>query len=257
MNKFSQIKSTFLAATIFYSPIVAATAVSASETTQSIKSIIGALHAAPSAEASFTTVSPNGNAATAAAPTETQQFTPTSPITTVVSAKSGAFTPSSHISQTIKQQLINELANKFPGKEAMLRERFSNVDIFAIYQPELDKMGYPMYNLTSAFAVLFSGAYGILQEIETTPSQDMALWQQLDGVISNNPKISAMSNENKQSIAEIIYWTMMIFAYDYTQAKEGAPGFTMTEVKKNTVDFLAQFGVDPHNMVIGDGGVHF
>lgn len=252
MNRFARLKSIFLAATIFYSPLASATAVPASETTQSIKSIIGALHAAPSAEAS-----PNGNAATAVAPTETQQLSPTSPITTVVSAKSGAFNPSPHISQTIKQQLINELANKFPGKESMLRERFSNVDIFAIYQPELDKMGYPMYNLTSAFAVLFSGAYGILQEIETTPSQDMALWQQLDGVISNNPNISAMSNENKQSIAEIIYWTMMIFAYDYTQAKEGAPGFTMTEVKKNTVDFLAQFGVNPHNMVIGDGGVHF
>lgn len=252
MNRFAQLKSIFLAATIFYSPLASATAEPATDTTQSIRSIIGALHAAPSAEAS-----PNGNAATAVAPNKIQQLTPTSPITTVVSAKSGAFSPTSHISQTVKQQLINELANKFPGKEAMLRERFSNVDIFAIYQPELDKMGYPMYNLTSAFAVLFSGVYGILQEIETTPSQDRALWQQLDGVISNNPNISAMSNENKQSIAEIIYWTMMIFAYDFTQAKEGAPGFTMTEVKKNTVDFLAQFGVNPHNMVIGDGGVHF
>lgn len=228
MNKIAQLKSACVAAMICYSPIVSATAIPATDPTQGIKSIIGALHAAP-----------------------------TSAATTGASTKSGIFSPSTHISQTVKQQLITELASKFPGKETMLHERFSNADIYAIYQPELDKMGYPLYDLASAFAVLFSGSYGILQEIETTPSQDMALWKQLDAVISNNPNISTMPNENKQSIAEIIYWTMMIFAYDYTQAKEGAPGFTMTEVKKNTADFLAQFGVNPQKMVIGDGGVHF
>ncbi len=175
-----------------------------------------------------------------------------------ISAQKSAasYQPSAEVSNSVKESFREVLSQNLPGKEAEIASRMQGVDIAARYQPVLDSVGYPASNVTSALAAMISTSYSIINDTDTSPQQDAKLWSQLDQAFSSQGAFTSFTDEQKQTLAETLYWSIEILAGQFMEAKNTNSPEALQQAKDATKEFLRRFGIDGNRLKIDDSGAH-
>ena len=110
-------------------------------------------------------------------------------------------------------------------------------------------------NMVDVISAAVLTAYGVLQNLEnTTPEQDAAV-RDLFRVAFANTDLPNLSDADKQLATEPLLIATIITAAQYGQAREGAQGFSLTDLQEGAKQVLQTFGLDPQFFTLGANGL--
>ncbi len=166
------------------------------------------------------------------------------------------FTPRPTISARVKNRMLSEFLETIPaGVESHVWRTFEHVDILNFFLEGLAEEGYQVNDLAVALTAWVSTAFGILEQRETTNSQDRAVWQQFRLGLAKDPEFSLAGDGKKQKIAEELYWQAALFAYQYQQQQAGTDWIEIRKLYSDITKALGKRKIDPRTMTITDNGL--
>lgn len=165
------------------------------------------------------------------------------------------FKPSQAVSDQVKQEIINMLAEKTSANVSDLQVALKEVQLLSLLSPTIKQKKMETNDFITALTMFFTSCYGYLNELETSDEQDMAVWRQLEGAMQSMSSIQELTNEQKQQFSEYLNWMTLFYAEDYENAKKGKPGYDLNSIKQSVKETMGRFNIDLELIAITDKGM--
>ena len=116
--------------------------------------------------------------------------------------------------------------------------------------------GFKANNMVDVIAMSIISNFFIVQQLDqTTVEADLAVRDLFKVAFSNTPKLTALSDAEKQLFSELFMLSLMFLANDLQQAQQGSPGYAMEDVIAGATQNLQGFGLDPRLLELTDTGL--
>lgn len=166
------------------------------------------------------------------------------------------FTVNPKVSDRVKGKMSDLLVSLSQTQQPdQIRQLVSQIDIINQLRPVFKQKGFNVDDVNTAIAAFFVTSYEIMNEVETTSKQDHAVWRQVRSVWGKTDLFNNLSNDDKQEMAESMYWQLLMLSVAYESAKKGEPGFSVAAIQSSVVQLMNRYNIDITQVTITDKGL--
>ena len=116
--------------------------------------------------------------------------------------------------------------------------------------------GFQANNMVDVIAMSIVSNFFVVQQLEqTTVEADLAVRDLFKVAFSSTPKLTELSDSEKQLFSELFMLSLMFLANDLQQAQQGTPGYVMEDIIAGATQSLQGFGFDPRLLELTDTGL--
>lgn len=172
------------------------------------------------------------------------------------------YRPSPQVSRNVREEVIRALiAHGYRnGKlntdtEPQLRAALEQADLMAEVNRELRTRGHDPNSVAAAITYWLVNNYNIIHGHISTDAEDRAVLRQAQYLLSQQPDMLRMSDAEKQSQAESLYWIATLQQFAYQQAQQGLGGYDMDSVVADAHAALMTYGIDAYQLRLTEQGL--
>lgn len=171
------------------------------------------------------------------------------------------YRPSPQVSRNVREEIIRALIahghrtdTLTPEMENTLRNHLGQADLMAEINREMRARGYNPDSVASAITYWLVNNYNIIHDHISSDAEDAGVLLQAQYLVSQQPDILNMSDAEKQSSAESLYWLATLQQFAYQQAKAGAPGYDLNSIVADAHAALMTYGIDAYQLQLTPQG---
>lgn len=172
------------------------------------------------------------------------------------------YTPSPQVSRNVREEVTRALiAHGYRNgtlnaqTEQQLRAALAQTDLMAEVNRELRARGYDPNSVAAAMTYWLVNNYNIIHGHISNDAEDRAVLRQAQYLLSQQPDMLRMSDSEKQSQAEGLYWIATLQQFAYQQAKQGLGGYDLNSVIADAHAALMTYGIDAYQLRLTEQGL--
>ncbi len=179
------------------------------------------------------------------------------PATDIGSAAALDFHRNPVISTRVQQEMLDVGAQGNPQVRAELAPAFTSGKVLQEFDRLLGKYGHSPQNLADVAAAYLVVAWEVVNDRDSgdSPAGQLAVRRQLARAFLADPTVRAMSDDQKQEIAERLSYTTMIAGAAYQSFKRNGDRGQLTSLQNGVYRNVLTTGVDLRRMDLTDGGL--
>ena len=157
----------------------------------------------------------------------------------------------------IRAVMIDTIGGQDPAKRAQAEKAFADDVVLKEFERAVSEEGYSSHNVADDMAALLVVCWEIFNDREASKPQIRGAHQQVRGIFLGNPALRAMTNAERQDMAErIAYQVVMSFAAKEAAVRSGDPA-RLAQMRQSTAAMLLQqLDIDISRQRLTESGFH-
>ena len=176
------------------------------------------------------------------------------PPPTVQSAATLTYVPDPRVSEQTRATVLDTLSRQNPTLRARMDGALKGPMVLTIFERFMSLHGFSSRNVADDMAMQLLVSWEIVTGNVATPSQIRGTDNQVRGVFLNTPQLRAMTNLERQQMAENIAYQIVIGSAANRQFRQTGDQAQLAQLRQTAETILRQRGVDLSQLRLTDRG---
>jgi hypothetical protein len=164
------------------------------------------------------------------------------------------YIPDSRVSEQTRESMIESLSRKNPTLREQMSAALSGDRVLKVFDRFMGAHGFSSHNVADDMAMQLLVSWEIVTGSVATPGQIRGAADQAHGVFLNSPQLRAMTNVERQQLAENIAYQVVIGSAANRQFRRAGDAAQLTQLRQTAETILHQRGIDLSRVQLTERG---
>ena len=164
------------------------------------------------------------------------------------------YVPDPRVSEQTRQSMIETLSRENPALRAQLATALNGGLVLRIFDRFMTTHGFSSRNVADDMAMQLLVSWEIVTGRVASPGQIRGADNQVRGVFLSTPRLSAMTNSERQQMAENIAYQVVIGSAANRQFRTAGEQAQLSQLRQTAADILRDRGIDLTHLQLTERG---